>query len=107
MWGSNAKDDLMEILSNLLDQFGTTSYCKNITSKFNRTIKVLSKNPLVGSETDQTNVRLMVSDDYQIFYEIMGDTILIAMICEGRKIDISKNYSLKAKGKNVSKIIFE
>lgn len=107
VWGGEAKLDLFEIYTNFIDQFGSTTYCKNLNLKFNRAIKLLVKNPLIGTETSIPYVRLMIADDYQIIYEILDDTILIAMICECRKIDMSKNYSLKAKSKNVSKIIFD
>lgn len=106
-WGSEAKLDLIDIYSNLISQLGTNSYCKNLNAKLNRTIKLLGKNPFIGAETNSPNVRLMIFQDYQIFYKVLPESILIAMICECRKIDMSKNYSLKNKAKKISKIIFE
>lgn len=92
-WSIEARSDLIDILEFYITQNGTATYSVKLNSKINKSIQLLSKNPLMGTITEYDAIRVLATGDYQIIYEIFNQLILIVMIwdCrrnpEGRVID--------------------
>lgn len=84
-WSHEAKLDLLDILEFYIKRNGTATYSKKINSKINRNIKLLSKNPYLGTQSEYDTVRVLVTGDYQIIYEIFNQLILIIMIWDCRR----------------------
>lgn len=84
-WSHEARLDLFDILDFYIKRNGTTTYSRKINSKINRNIKLLSKNPFLGTQSEYDSVRVLVAGDYQIIYEIFNQLILIIMIWDCRK----------------------
>ena len=84
-WSIEARLDLLDILNFYLDRKKSTTYSKKLKSKINNGTKLISKNPLIGLQTQIVSVRAFVSGDYQIIYEIIDDLILIVMIWDCRR----------------------
>jgi len=51
----------------------------------NKSIKLLSKNPLLGISTDDPDIRALITGDYQIIYEVFEKLILVIMIWDSRR----------------------
>jgi len=84
-WSIEARLDLLDILNFYIDRNKSSGYSKKIKSRVNSSIKLISKNPLIGLQTQIVTVRAFVTGDYQIIYEIIDDLILIIMIWDCRR----------------------
>jgi plasmid stabilization system protein ParE len=84
-WSHAARLDLLDILEFYIKRNGTAAYSTKINSRINRNIKLLSKNPLLGTQSEYDSVRVLVTGDYQIIYEIFNQLILIIMIWDSRR----------------------
>lgn len=65
-WSQSAKKDLINILRFYIERNGSAIYSKKLNSKINRSIRFISKNPLIGTKTDFNSVRALITGDYQI-----------------------------------------
>jgi len=84
-WSVEARLDLVDILEFYIKRNGTPAYSIKLNAKINRSIKLLSKNPFIGTQTDYDSVRTLITGDYQIIYEIFDQLIFIIMIWDSRK----------------------
>ena len=50
-----------------------------------KSIKLITKNPLIGTQSQIDSVRALITGDYQIIYEIFVDEIIIIMIWDCRR----------------------
>jgi toxin YoeB len=84
-WSLEARLDLFNILEYYLNRNKSATYSKKLNAKMNQSVKLLSKNPFLGTRTTYDSVRAMVTGDYQIIYEIFDQMILIIMIWDCRR----------------------
>ena len=84
-WSIEAKMDLIDILEFYVKQNGTKSYSIKLNTKINKGIKLVSKNPLLGTPTEYASIRALATGDYQIIYEIFNQLILIIMVWDCRR----------------------
>jgi plasmid stabilization system protein ParE len=84
-WSVEAKLDLYDILDFYIGRNGSATYSKKLNTKINKSIRLLSKNPLMGTQTDYNSVRALITGDYQIIYEIFNQLILVIMIWDYRR----------------------
>ena len=84
-WSNAARLDLMDILDFYVRINGTATYSVKLNAKINSSIKLVSKNPLLGIPTENDSVRAFITGDYQIIYEIFNQLILIIMIWDCRR----------------------
>ena len=84
-WSIEAKLDLLDILDFYIVRNQSATYSKKLNSKINNSIKLISKNPLIGLQSDIETVRALITGDYQIIYEILDKSILISMIWDCRR----------------------
>ncbi len=84
-WSLEARLDLFNILEYYLNRNKSATYSKKLNLKINQSVKLLSKNPFLGTRTAYDSVRAMVTGDYQIIYEIFDQMILIIMIWDCRR----------------------
>jgi len=97
-WSTLARIDLLEILEFYIDRNGSSSYSKKLNSKIKKSLVLISKNPNIGMRTDFENVRVLITGNYQIIYEIIEEVILVSMIW-----DIRRNPDDKRIGKRINK----
>jgi plasmid stabilization system protein ParE len=80
-----ARLDLVEILEFYLQRNGNSIYSKKLNSRINGSVKLLVKNPFLGKQTEDPAIRVLITGDYQIIYEVFEKLILIVMIWDCRK----------------------
>ena len=85
VWSSRAKSDLLKILEFFYIRNGSKAYSKKLNSKIRKTVRLLSRHPLLGIQSDVENVRVLVEGDYAIFYEVDEDSIRITTIWDCRQ----------------------
>ena len=79
-WSIEARLDLLDVLEFYVIRNKSASYSKKLNSKINKSIKLITKNPLIGLQSQIDSVRALITGDYQIIYEIFDNIILIIMI---------------------------
>ena len=84
-WSIEARLDLINILEYYIKRNKSALYSKKLNSKINRSIKLITKNPLIGLPSQLESVRALITGDYQIIYEIFDDLIMIIMIWDCRR----------------------
>src|SRR5689334_2159375 len=89
VWSGSAENDRKAILSYWLDRNGSSAYSLKLFKRVNRMVERLLAHPFLGRPTDIKGVRVLKIDDYLLFYEVIGEIILIHHIWNGRR-DLSK-----------------
>jgi plasmid stabilization system protein ParE len=84
-WSIEARLDLIDILEFYINRNSSNSYSKKLNSKINRSLKLVTNNPLIGLKSQIESVRALITEDYQIVYEISDNIILIVMIWDCRR----------------------
>jgi len=84
-WSIEARLDLIDILEYYRLRNKSAQYSKKLNSKINRSIKLITKNPLIGLQTQISSVRAFIAGDYQLIYEISDAIIMIIMIWDCRR----------------------
>jgi len=84
-WSSQAKTDLSNILEFFYIRNGSKTYSKKLNLKIRKAIRLLSKHPLLGIQSDIENIRALVEGDYAIFYQLTEGTIRIITIWDCRQ----------------------
>jgi len=84
-WSSQAKIDLSTILEFFYIRNGSKNYSKKLNSKLRKAIRLLSKHPLLGIQSDVDNIRTLVEGDYAIFYQLTDDSVRIITIWDCRQ----------------------
>jgi toxin YoeB len=84
-WSLEAKHDLIDILEFYIFRNGNSAYSKKLNSKIHRSIRLLIKNPYLGVRTDDSDIRALITSDYQVIYEVFERIILIIMIWDCRR----------------------
>jgi len=85
VWSSRAKSDLSNILEYFYICNRSKTYSKKLNSKLRKAIRLLSKHPLIGIQSDVDNIRALVGGDYAIFYQVTEETIRIITIWDCRQ----------------------
>jgi plasmid stabilization system protein ParE len=96
-WLVDAKLDLKEILGYYIERNGSAIYSKKLNTKFNKSIQLISKNPFIGTQSDFSKVRTLITDDYQIIYEIFDEALLIIKIWDCRRNPTDKKIGQRIK----------
>jgi len=84
-WSIEARLDLIDILEFYKTRNKSSLYSKKLNTKINISIKLITKNPLIGLQSQIASVRALITGDYQIIYEIFDNLILIIMIWDCRR----------------------
>ncbi len=96
-WSIEARLDLLDILEFYFERNGNANYSRKLNSKINKSIKLVTKNPLLGLQTDIDSVRAIVTGDYQIIYEITANILLIVMVWDCRRNPDDKKITPRTK----------
>jgi plasmid stabilization system protein ParE len=80
-----ARLDLIDILKFYNTRNKSSLYSKKFNTKINKSIKLITKNPLIGLQSQIASVRALITGDYQFIYEIFDNLILIIMIWDCRR----------------------
>ncbi|MBW6479741.1 MAG: type II toxin-antitoxin system RelE/ParE family toxin [Bacteroidales bacterium] len=96
-WSLEAREDLIDILDFYNKRNVSSTYSRKLYINFQKRIKLLSHNPFLGVRTDFETVRVLITDNYQIIYEIFEDFILIILIWDSRRNPEDKMISRRIK----------
>jgi len=84
-WSDESRLDLIDILEFYISRNKSALYSKKLNAKINKSIKLITKNPFIGLQSQIDSVRALITGDYQIIYVIFDSEILIIMIWDCRR----------------------
>ena len=96
-WSVDAKLDLYDILDFYINRNSTVTYSKKLNARIDKSIRLISKNPFIGTKTNYESVRALITGDYQIIYEIFEQLILTIMIWDCRRNPDDKRIGRRIK----------
>lgn len=84
-WSPESKADLFNILQFYIDQNKSSTYSKKLNAKIRENLNLLKSNPEMGKQTDIASVRNLITNHYEIIYELIENVVLIVMIWDSRR----------------------
>jgi toxin YoeB len=97
VWSVEAKNDLFEILNFYIERNGSPAYSTKLNNRINKSLQLISKYPNIGTESDYPSVRVLITGDYQIVYEIFDQLILVIMLWDCRRNHEDKKIGKRLK----------
>ena len=85
IWSQSAKIKLYHILEFYAKRNKSKSYSAKLYAKFNKELKLLLNHPDLGIKTEIESVRGLIVDDYIIFYEELGERLIIHTVWNSRQ----------------------
>ena len=76
----DAQDDFLATLGFYAERNGNKTYSEKLAGQIQETIERLREHPLLGRPTDDESVRILRKDNYQIYYELKGEDIVILVV---------------------------
>lgn len=96
-WSVEAKLDLINILDFYRKRNQSSTYSIKLNAKINKSVQLLKKHPFIGKSTDYDSVRVLITGDYQIVYEIFDQLILVIMIWDCQRDPEDKVIDMRIK----------
>jgi len=84
-WSKEAEDDLIKILEYYIERNGNSKYSKSLYSRIRKGVTTISKNPFIGTKTDLESVRVLISGEYLIVYQLFENELIVSMIWDCRR----------------------
>jgi plasmid stabilization system protein ParE len=85
IWSYRAKLDLLGILDFYYKRNGSKTYSIKLNSSFRKAVRIIQKYPKIGHQTDIANTRVLIENNYAIFYKVEVNTIEISTIWDCRQ----------------------
>ena len=85
IWSPRAKLDLFVILDFYFKRNGSKTYSIKLNENFRKALKLIGKYPKLGVQTDIPNIRVLIENNYAIFYEIKNEVVEISSIWDCRQ----------------------
>jgi plasmid stabilization system protein ParE len=85
IWSKKTTEQLDEILTYYLERNGNNIFSSKLYKQIIKSTKILSKQPYLGKQSEDKNLRILNIDVYLIFYEILENHIEILIVWDGRR----------------------
>ncbi|ODS83183.1 MAG: addiction module toxin RelE [Cytophagaceae bacterium SCN 52-12] len=85
IWSKRAVLERQEILLYWVERNKSKSYSIKLNKLISEEIKILAKNPFIGRETDDADIRIKVVRDYLLFYEVRDNELHILSLWDSRR----------------------
>jgi len=85
VWSKNALKDKIQILDYWNRRTGTKTYSIILDNQLRIAIKSLKELPELGRQLENSEIRFLVKDHYQIFYKFIDTEIRVLHIWDSRR----------------------
>ena len=85
VWSKDAQDDFLATLGYYAERNGTKTYSEKLAGQIQEATERLREHPLLGRPTNDEKVRIMRQGNYQIYYELKKDEIVILVVWDMRR----------------------
>ncbi len=92
IWSENSKEDLFGILNYWFQVLGNKEYSSKLNKEIQKTIKLIKLFPEIGKKYDDLEIRFLIKDNYQIFYDFNETEIHILHIWDSRRNKEDMNF---------------
>ena len=86
VWSKEAQDDFLATLGYYAERNGSKTYSEKLAKQIQEVIERLREHPLLGRPTNDEEVRILRKGNYQIYYELKNDEIVILVVWDMREI---------------------
>ncbi len=85
IWTSKAYAIFTSILEFYIERNKSKTYSRKLNKEVNEIIKLLLDHPFLGIKTDFKDIRVLIKDEYKIFYQIKHDELVILLVWDCRQ----------------------
>jgi toxin YoeB len=85
IWTIQADYIFTKILEFYIERNGSKTYSRILNDRIQSLVKIISKQPFIGSKTNFEDIRVFTQSDYKIFYQIDNHYIIIHLIWDCRQ----------------------
>ena len=85
VWSKEAQDDFLATLGYYAERNGSKTYSEKLARQIQEVIERLREHPLLGRPTNDEKVRILRQGNYQIYYELKNDEIVILVVWDMRR----------------------
>ncbi len=85
VWTTEAKLSFKEILDYYIERNGNKKYSSSISRRIRKLISYISSYNLIGKSTDEPGIRVIIYNNYEIFYQLSEDEIEVLLIWDSRR----------------------
>ena len=97
IWTVRADHVFSKILEYYIERNGTKLYSNQLNFEIQSILNLLSKQPFLGVKTNFPEVRVFITSNFKIFYQISNDILLVLLIWDCRQSSESLEGDLRAK----------
>jgi len=85
IWSPQSKIELLDILEYYKKRNGNANYSRKLYARIEELLELCSAHSFIGKPTDFENVRVLIVDDYLIFYEVEHTKLIVLTIWNSRR----------------------
>jgi plasmid stabilization system protein ParE len=85
IWSARAEKELLHILDFYIERNGNTKYSTKILDRVEKLISLLIAYPELGNLTENKETRVIVKNDFLIFYEVSEFYVEVVSFWDGRQ----------------------
>lgn len=85
IWTTPAERDRKEILSYWLERNGSPIYSLKLFERFRIATRTILSHPFIGRPTDIEGIRVLLVEEYLLFYEVFADSIVVHHVWDARR----------------------
>lgn len=85
IWSARAEKELLHVLDFYIERNGSARYSGKLLDRVEKVVNLLIFHPALGHLTENKETRVIIKDDFLIFYEISDKYIKIVSFWDGRQ----------------------
>ena len=85
IWSPDANLEFNNILEFYYKRNGNKTYSNKLYRKILKSIRLLTRQPFLGIQTDELNIRCILEGDYAVLYKLVEDSIHILSVWDCRQ----------------------
>lgn len=85
VWTAHAQAERKAVLRYWRKRNGSATYSLKLDDRFRTALRIIARNPKIGRPTDRKGVRMKLVGDYQIYYVIEEQSIIVLSLWDGRQ----------------------
>ena len=85
IWSPQSRIELLEILEFYKKRNGNANYSRKLFARIEAFLELCRVHSFIGKPTDFENVRVLIVDDFLIFYEVEYTKLIVLTIWNSRR----------------------
>lgn len=85
IWSKEAQDDFLATLAFYAERNGSKTYSEKLATQIQEATEKLLEFPRLGRPTDDERLRVLRHHNYQIYYELKAQEIVILLVWDMRR----------------------